>query len=216
MIELISVHVPKCAGTALASALRRAYGADAVLTDNTETPGHPTSPVNLDPIGYFEGFQRDGYPFLRGKRVVHGHFHIRKYESVAGCLRTTFLRHPVDRLISHYRYWLRHPRRGHPLHHYMLDEHLDVVRFAQLPMLRHFYSRTFFGGVRRETFDFIGAVETMDRDVQRLAIRIGQPLTLTIENRTPGDASEAPDIRQRLEALLADDIQFYREWCGVP
>jgi hypothetical protein len=197
MIELISVHVPKCAGTSLLSALVGAYGAAAVYIDNEDAPGHPTSPVNLDPVGYFAGFGRSGYPFLAGKSVVHGHVHIGKYDCLPDrCLRATFLRHPVARAISHFRYWQQHPRRSHPLHHYMLDNQLDILRFAGLPLIRYFYSRTFFGGVDRSRFDFIGCVETLEPDLSRLGQMIGRPLEFLVENVTADgtDRVEDPEV----------------------
>jgi hypothetical protein len=216
MIELISVHVPKCAGSSLGSALAGVYGAEAIFVDNASTPGHPNSPANLDPVGYFESFRDSGYPFLRGKRAVHGHFHIRKYDFFTErCLRVTFLRHPVARTISHFRYWQQHPRRGHPLHHYMLDNGLDVVRFAQMPLIRHFYSRTFFGGVERSRFDFVGCVEAADRDLPRLTELIGHSLNMPIENVTPrgGEPVDDPETLEKLARILADDIDFYKRWC---
>jgi hypothetical protein len=219
VIELISVHVPKCAGASLGLALAKAYGPDAIFIDNASTPGHPNTPVNLDPVGYFASFRDSGYPFLRGKRAVHGHFHIRKYDFLAHrCVRVTFLRHPVARTMSHFYYWLQNPGGNHPLHHYMLDNRLDVVQFAQLPLIRHFYVRTFFGGVDRNRFDFVGCVEALDRDLPRFMKLIGQRLDMPTENVTPrgSDRADDPAIVEQLAGILADDIGFYRQWCAVP
>ena len=48
-IEVISVHVPKCAGVSLRHVFESAYGDDAVLLDYGDRPADPTSPMNLDP-----------------------------------------------------------------------------------------------------------------------------------------------------------------------
>lgn len=222
MIELISVHVPKCAGTSLRSALQAAYGPDAVHLDYADRPIDPASPMNLDPEGFFETFRRDGYPFLEGKRAVHGHFHVGKYAYLPARRRVTFLRHPVDRLVSHYEFWRSLPPHGHALHQYVLDSGIDVIGFAQLPMMRFFYSRAFFGGVDMNAFDLIGSVECMDRDVGVLADLIGHRLPIAVENAGASSRASGPPcatsgdacLRDALAGILGDDIAFYERWVG--
>jgi hypothetical protein len=99
----------------------------------------------------------------------------------------------------------------------MLDNRLDVVRFAQLPLIRHFYSRTFFGGVERSRFDFVGCVEDLDGDLPRFEELIGHSLDVRTVNVTAGggDRADDPETRGKLAAILADDIEFYRQWCAV-
>lgn len=222
MVELISLHVPKCAGTSLRTALQAAYGADAVYLDYADRPIDPAAPMNLDPDGFVAGFRRHGYPFLEGKRVVHGHFHAGKYAHLQARRRATFLRHPVDRLISHFEFWRTLPPHGHALHQYVLDSGIDVIRFARLPMMRFFYSRAFFGGVDMHAFDLIGSVEGMDRDVRALADLIGHPLLVAVENAgMRGQPSPPPSVlpgdgalRDILAGILGDDIAFYERWAG--
>lgn len=215
MIQFISVHVPKCAGTSLQTALTRAYGKKSIYVDSKWSPGNPLSPMNLDPDGYCESFRATGYPLLEGKQGVHGHFHIRKYDLLRDpCIRFAFLRHPVARTISHFRYWQSY--RDHPLRKYMWDNRLDVIRFARLPLIRYFYSRTFFGGVARSRFDFVGCTEALNRDLPRLEALLERRLDVATENVTSGNDHLVADaeIRATLESILAEDIAFYREWCA--
>jgi hypothetical protein len=68
-VDLISVHVPKCAGTSLLAALERGLGSDAVYRDYRDGPGNPASPMNLDPDGFFERMgQSDFGPVDRKKK----------------------------------------------------------------------------------------------------------------------------------------------------
>jgi hypothetical protein len=62
MVELISVHVPKCAGTSMRAALERAYGPASIYVDRESSPANPSSPAHLDPIGYRDRFRQHGYP----------------------------------------------------------------------------------------------------------------------------------------------------------
>lgn len=143
MVELISVHVPKCAGTSFLESLTEAYGPDRVLRDYGDRPIDPTSPMNLDPEGFFSQARRSAAERLAPYSVVHGHFNLRKYDGVRA-LRATFLREPIDRLISHYYYWQNTPPNGHTLHQYVLTQALSLIEFARLPMIRSFYAGVFF------------------------------------------------------------------------
>ena len=100
-IEVISVHVPKCAGVSLRHVFESAYGDDAILLDYGDRPADPTSPINLDPESFFDRCVSEDVA-LTGKRVIHGHFNIRKYKGIYARCRITFLRDPIDRTISHY------------------------------------------------------------------------------------------------------------------
>ncbi len=219
MLELISVHVPKCAGRSFALALERAYGPRAVYLDYGDRPLDPGSPMNVDPERFFAQFAAGEFPFAAGKRVIHGHFHVAKYRAVdRACRRITFLRHPVDRTISHHSFWLRTPRHGHRLHDHVLDERLGVVEFAQLPFMQHFYERVFFAGVQRGEFDFIGSFERLDEDMLRLEGLLERPLARFSANsgaghKALGGAPES-EVRARLAEVLAQDIAFYQRWCA--
>src|SRR5579875_762665 len=149
MLELISVHVPKCAGTAFRMALQQAYGRAELDLDYADRPLDPAAPMHLDPDGFFA--RRPEPP--AGARVVHGHFHAGKYRHLdEACPRIAILRHPVARTISHYEFWLRLAPAGHALHAYMRESGLDLLGFARLPFIRHAYARVLFAGLDRREF----------------------------------------------------------------
>lgn len=218
MIDVISVHVAKCAGTSFANALRQAYGDEAVYRDYDDRIADPSSEVNVSVDTFFAGAASSGYPWLEGKRVVHGHFHIRKYHAYAKpCARITFLRHPVDHTISLYHFWRHLPRSGHTLHDYMLDNDLSLLEFARLPFIRHFYERVYFAGVDRSAFDFVGSVEHIEEDIGRLSDLLGARLEIPHLNISPQiDASERNDlsVRRELGAIRKGDVDLYTAWCG--
>lgn len=215
MLRLISVHVPKCAGTAFAQTLQQAYGADKVYLDYADRPVDPSSPMHLDPEGFFESFAGGAFPFGAEVEVVHGHFNLRKYRAVdRACPRITFLRDPVDRTLSHYAFWQKLPRHGHRLHDYVLDRGLGIVEFARLPFIRHFYRDVIFGGVERDELDFVGSVETLERDMARLSALVGRPLAAFTTNVGPRDEVVESAVREELTDLLAGEIALYRRWCA--
>lgn len=173
--------------------------------------------MNLDPEGFLERIRAGGYPELANTSVVHGHFHVGKYRYYTKrCRRITILRHPVERTISNYNFWLHFDRHGHALQDYMLDRGLSLLQFARLPYMRHFYERVFFGGVERSDFDYVGSVETLEHDLRALSEMLGRPLGMVFTNAGSDGSSGAhvdAGVRAELEKLLSDDIAFYRRWC---
>ncbi|MDF2798283.1 MAG: hypothetical protein K0R85_1027 [Devosia sp.] len=217
-LELISVHVPKCAGSSFRETLERAYSTDAVAFDYGDRPVDPCSPGNLDPVGYVDRQWPTIEANIQNKLAVHGHFRASKYDFAGdSCARITFLRHPVDRLISHYYFWLSLPRHGHSLQDYLLDHELTLIQFAQLPYMQYFYTGLFFQGVDMKRFDFIGRCDAMPTEIERLGTLLGRRLEMRhtninsyagyqeVRRHTIDDASTL----STLKSLLADDIRFY-------
>jgi hypothetical protein len=217
MIELISVHLPKCAGTSLRQALERVYPADAIYYDYEDRPADPASAINLDPEGFLE--RHWAHPSLEttDKKVIHGHFYIKKYDNIKGCARIVFMRHPVERLIAHYYFWLSFARQGHTLHDYVLDNDISLLQFARIPFMRYFYTRVFFRDVDMKVFDFIGRYENMQQESRRLSRLIGKEIVLEHLNRNPHKAyverhRKIMEDRKTVAALresLAEDICLY-------
>ncbi len=218
ILELVSVHVPKCGGSSLGVALGRVYG-KSLLHDTGDRPGDPASPMNANPEDFFQQAQVVLPALLAGKRAVHGHFHPRKYRSVQCSFRTAVIREPVARLISHYFYWQTMPPEPHSLHQDFLRQRPSLEEFAQVPFLRHFYTHVFFGGMKLADFDYIGTLENMPAAVAAIGRGIGHPLELVKENqganpeyqgglaRIRGDAA----LWNKLAALLEDDVRFYED-----
>jgi len=215
---LVSVHFPKAAGTSFLELLKQWYGADAVLADVVDDPADPCGRYNLDPEGFLQATER--LELQTGLDVVHGHFHPSKYRSLRGATWITWLREPIENLLSIYYYWKK-VAPGHGLHRYFLERDLDIVQTAQLPTLRHLMSGVYFGGVDMGRFIFIGRHERLDSDCQRLARLLGKPnvkMPHTNPNPDPSYSAERERIMadarllERLRDLLADDIRFYERY----
>lgn len=208
---ILSVHLPRTAGTTLLHVLRRALGQEAVATDYSEDPSDPCCPRNLDPEGYFAKVSM----LPTGFKAIHGHFHIGKYAHTPHAFRMTFLRHPVDTLLSIHAYWNTLGPGRHPLHDYFLKHQLDVFQTARLPLLRHLLTRNYFEGVDMRSFDFIGRHDAFAEDIQRLSAILGLPLVADMHlnaSRKLGEASGIaadPEVRARLSGILTDDVMFY-------
>jgi hypothetical protein len=208
---IISVHVPKSAGTSLLHIYKQAFGQQAILMDNADDPCDPTSTRNLDPIGYFS--RATSLP--EGCRIVHGHFHPGKYAAQHDAFRLTFLRDPIDTMLSIHAFW-QDLAVSHPLHTYFKKQQLGVCEMARLPLLKNMLSRSYFENIDLASFDFIGRYEHFQDDVKRLSGMLGIELDADVYlNKTPrakaheGDAIARERLRAKLRDILIDDVRFY-------
>lgn len=220
MPKIISVHAPKAAGSMLLIQLQKIFGS-AVYIDYQDDPANPCSPRNIDPSFY----SRQPLPDLSSYSVVHGHFHPEKYNGVDGAFRMTFLRHPVENVVSIYRFWLLSPPNmwGSPLFKYFKEKNLDLESFASLPLIRNLYSESYFGGYDMNRFDFVGDYAFLQRDLACFGELVG--LDIGCDDRI-NDTSEIAmdrgmpvylptmDELEKLGGLLERDIDFYYSCVG--
>jgi len=217
-LDMIYVHVPKTGGTAIRQALAAQLG-EQLLQDYGDSPGDPSSYMNLDP----EGFLRlDHLGKLQGKRAVFGHFWLNKYKDAQAKLRATVLREPVERVISLYHFWQTTSLPHNAVWRLFRERRLTLLEFARLPAMRGNLSAYFFRDVDMREFDYVGDHADLERDWDRVTARLGLAIPRTIANRT---SDAAPDYARQAAAVLADaslvdqlraalddDIRFYERW----
>ncbi len=199
--RLISVHFPKAGGTSLATQLQK------LLPDQVEVD------YQHDPLSA-AGHETAAFP--AGKRVVHGHFRPGRFIGSKACL-CTFLRDPVDNLLSIYFYWRYTPKHGNEVHDRFLAEQPDIIDFARFSVFSRLMSETYFGGFDMSRFDFIGFHETRTHDIAALGAFLELPLRSEVhENSTPPmaerDALRADSVVMReVRDILLDDTKFYEK-----
>ena len=202
--RVVSIHFPKAAGSSLQVQLVKLL-ADRVVLDYTHDP--------LTTSG------AETTQFPNGKRIVHGHFCAQRYASV-NAYWMTFLRHPVDNLISIYFFWRALPVPGHALHARFLRERPSIPEFAMYPGVTRLMSETYFGDFDMSRFDFIGFYQNRDADIPRLAKDLGLPLMAGVHENRTNETIERREleadvpIRRRLTGLLAADVAFYERLRG--
>ncbi|MBJ6981726.1 MULTISPECIES: hypothetical protein [unclassified Luteimonas] len=217
---LVSLHMPKTAGTSLAETLRAAF----------PEPGACQIEYVDQPMQYTRWCRR--WRALRagltgrgvlpdGLACVHGHFLPVKFRIAAGAARAvryvTWLREPVDRLASHYHYWMRDydgldP--AQPLRNRVLRERWSFERFALGAEMRDLYHE-YLWRFDPAGFDFIGITERYDEDLQQMARRFlgGTAVpAVALANPLRGESGYviSPLLRSRIEAHHARDVALYR------
>ncbi|HEX2484036.1 MAG TPA: hypothetical protein VHQ66_01975 [Myxococcota bacterium] len=205
---IVSVHIPKTGGVTFREALAAAAGGRVVL-DYDDRPLAPRSFARA----LRERLRRVELP--PDARAVHGHFVASKYRRRYPNARfVTWFRDPVERLASHYYYWLREPDPKNATCRRLLEERLDIVAFGALPEMRDVHAR-FLGAVPVEDFAFVGLTEAFDEGMalfQRL-FGLATPPTSPRRNANPERRGErydlAPDVRAALERIHAADVALY-------
>jgi len=198
-VEILSVHVPKTAGTTFYQVLSHVYGTEAVFRDNENVPESQIKPSALP----------------ANIKVIHGHFALDKYKGYfQNAKKVIWLRNPVIRLISNYFFW-RMQKVGIP--HNM--EVLGIVEFANLPAVRNIVAN-YIGKNQLSNFYFVGIQEFFQSDLEDLKTMMGwSDISVLFTN-----ANTFPDYDIQLRKILDDkeivkklaqsnslDMQLYQE-----
>jgi hypothetical protein len=208
---IVSVHIPKTAGSAFKDLLIERLGQEQVCLRYEQTPLRWRSEVRqVPPLIVPEG---------ASCAVVHGHFVADRVIVPAGAKAqyVAWLRHPVERLISHYLFWKRKPYVDQPLCRRLLEEDLTLEDFASPDAMRNL-QRFFLGDVPASRFAFIGVTERFDESIDRFNATFGTSLnrswTVNANPHKPGEdyRSEVGErIYQAIALLNAADVALYTQ-----
>lgn len=216
-VELVSIHVPKSAGTAFAHVLAQQYRSRFFM-DYGPGPMHPDG-LGQDMKTWRREQKRKAREMPPETRAVHGHFWAGKYDRIfPRAKKIVWLRDPVRRLVSHYYYFKSKPSLPHPhgTHRKVHEENLSLIDFARLPEMHNFITRRWLRDVPLSDFDFVGIQEHFDEDVGLLAQKLGwNGVKIPKENRTqhPEYQREKLDAAtlKEIEVLNGADVELYRQ-----
>lgn len=208
--ELISLHIPKTAGTSFRNILKSVYGEKEVGWLDIETNGV----VRLNESVY----NKNKLPDLK---VIHGHFVykelLNKFEIKNEYKIITWVRDPVKRVISNF-YYLESRLKE------LLDEeknNLNIISKLQRTLME--YARAeinrnrqskFLAGSNPEDFDFIGVYEFFDQELHRLSSVLNwhHIPEVPYHNKTAGIIkSHSDEIIDEIRELNLEDVKLYNE-----
>ena len=183
MLELLSVHIPKTAGTAFRHILEEVYGINKVIGDYPPDKIHQPDSKIASTI-----------------KVIHGHFLPSKYQGYyPQAKRIVWLRHPIFRLISEYFFAKTIQDRENAIHAQLLNNNLNILEFAQIPEMRNFLTQH-LQGLELQEFDFVGLQEFYQEDLQDLQKIMGwQNIQPIIKNNNC-----YPQYQKSLQEILSN------------
>jgi hypothetical protein len=209
---LISLHLPKTAGTSFRVSLEAHFG-PAFLADYNDIPINRATWIR-NCHALTDGFLL-GTGNFSGTECIHGHFLPLKYRLLAKKRSVTFVtwfRHPVDRVISHYYFWkTHHPAVLPPLHARMIREEWTLERFCLGKEMKDIYHQ-FLWGFPLDNFSFIGITEYYEEDFIRFARNFLGRETPVLELNKSLQAGSHPvseTLRHEIEVYHKKDMVLY-------
>lgn len=214
---LISLHLPKTAGTSVRWAMREHFG-DSLVEDYAAPPmqirrGRREARTVMAALR-----MRQEVPAT--VKAVHGHFLPLKYRLGlgAGSRYVTWMRDPVERVVSHFHYWRRDYACDDPtqvLRNQMVGEDWTLERFCLGAEMRNLYQQFLWGFDARQ-FEFIGIAERYSRDFELFAERyLGGAAEAAMALANPDRGGDYYDIsaalRSRISEHHAADVALY-DW----
>ncbi len=210
-IELVSLHIPKTAGTSFRNILKSVYGEKAVVRVDI--------PLENEKASHEKAVQ--GPACLPGEtRVLHGHFRVKDlahhYRLDAGIPLITWVRDPVERVLSNY-FYLQKVLRG------ILEEQKrnvallnkmerTLLEYARAEIARNRIAK-FLDGMKAEDFLFIGVQEFFEEDLADLSHLLHWKKTPPLHHND-SELQRAPvseEIRKEIRSLNERDIALYKE-----
>lgn len=209
-VELISVHLPKTAGSLFGKEiLPQIYPPGKILYDNHFLP------INT----LLEKGQ-----LTTETMVIHGHFAANKYrEYYPNAKMVIWLRNPILLLISAYYFWNTFSHDALILnnnHRYVLENKLDFYDFVKEPFTHNIISRYFAKAVKLTDFYFVGIQEFFLDDLNDLKNNLGwPPLKVTTLNRNSYENYQHrvreiltnQSLVKKIVALNSQDMELYQE-----
>jgi hypothetical protein len=196
---LFSVHIPKTGGTTIGKVLKEKFG-DSLFLD------YP----------YLEGIEK--WERARPIQAVHGHYWLMKYFNIRDLAPNyrvvTFLREPLDRMISNFFYWLHvtEPQDSAMYRRYFLEMKPDLETFLLAPEMANICSKYLMPLDQPEQFWFIGFQETFSEDIARLQEMLGMPVSdqpILNRGKTRSDINISLSVIDRFYEMHWKDKIFY-------
>lgn len=155
---IVSIHIPKTAGTSFREGLKRQFGR-RLLTDYGDRPLSDSISDRWRRLKTLMKVRSRADDLVANYDAVHGHFIATKYFPLGDrAVFCAFFRDPVERVVSHYRHVLRNPNPDNPVWAHGGPTGMTLGQYASLPRQQRVYA-LFTSGLPMDRFTFVGLTE---------------------------------------------------------
>ncbi len=207
--KVISIHLPKTAGTTFKKVLRQIYHPEEIFFDYPHR-GDLRNKMLTNP--------------KLGVKVIHGHFPCHKYNSkFPEFKKIIWLRDPIKRLISLYFFWKTwqilvesDAENLAPVK----ESSLTFIEFAAKPEMQNIIKSKFVQEEKLTDFYFVGIQEFFSEDLHELKAMLNWPeYELEAKNTNPypeyklllEEVLSNQEIVNKISAINQEDMELYRE-----
>jgi hypothetical protein len=211
---IVSVHIPKTAGTSFNGDLGHVFGA-RLLADYEDWPEIPTPEAAVhnerNRAAVVAGAESIGERY----DAIYGHFVAGKYAGVFPLTAlVTMVRDPYQHAVSTYEHAMPVAASPHPGHRLITERRMTLLEFIEaFPNHQALY----VGEMPLEDFAMIGVTERYEQSVAlfEAVFGISMPRTTIRQNTNPAKRGReyeiTPEVRRAVERFRAEDIRLYRQ-----
>lgn len=157
-LELVSIHIPKTAGTSLMHSLYSIYGKDNVAHLLRKNVNYCPN----DLVKYTEP----------NTKAILGHFFYSEIDSSIiendNIKFVTFVRHPLDRLVSNYFHFIKEAKKSFPGSKRWFRQFESIIKYASRPATQNVLHKYLYP-FNWDRFTFIGVQEQFSTDLVQMA-----------------------------------------------
>lgn len=211
---IISVHIPKTAGTSFRISLAQAIGSRLHL-DYGDWLELRTTEVQAHNARRREQALAKARDLETAHDIIHGHFSATKYDGVFAQIHlVTFLRDPVQQTISAFYEAQRSKRAPHPAIAMVHEAGMGLAEFAEaFPNHQSLY----LAGLDIQAFDMVGITEDYPRSVamfrDRFRVDVSGNGRENVNPAAQGGYQIDQSMRRAIERTREIDIELYRRAC---
>lgn len=203
---IISIHIRKAAGTSFRKALQEYYKNNLLLDYGDEIGSSHISSQEKRIKSQAYAFKNED-EIISKYKIIHGHFFGHKYSTYETSLEyATFLRDPVQRVLSNFYYLQRNPDRKNPDGAMIHQQGFTLEDYIEHKDARNLQSQ-FLGNKKLSEFKFIGLSEQYKRSVCLFNHIFNTSLKYNhVENTNPNRST-----MYKVETKLVDHIKKHNE-----
>ena len=201
---LISVHIPKTAGSSFRAGLRDRFG-ERLLLDYGEKLASRSVSARLLRLRNALKVRWQAESLLEDYDVIHGHFLASKYSFLGTRAKfCAFFRDPVERIVSAHRFFSLHQRPGTRFQR----ERPTLEQFAAWPRQRTIY-RAYTGRLPLDRFAFVGLTEEYETSLNLFRAIFDVDIPCHQLNHLGGTRDAAAEVTQAVKSLQRANYPIY-------
>jgi len=214
-MKLISLHLPKTAGTSFGKSLEEKFNKSFLNDYGDQGISKPEYIRNKNALLSSIEIANKG---LTNTNCIHGHFLPIKYLLFSTVQKLTFItwmRDPVQRMISHYNFWqnIYDTKTAAPHHKQVIEEKWTLEQFCLSPKFRNIYCQ-YLWGFPLEYFEFIGITEFYEDDLlyfgEKYLNTTLQYKVLNTSNKKTSEYAIDSKLYTKIKEYHKDDMALYK------